>query len=261
MNENLLNQKLNNSEKATVSQNKDYLVIGCLHAPYHNKRLLTNIYKLIEDSNFHGIVIAGDFLDVAALASYSKGKVIPSTLSSEYKAGNIILDNLGKFNKMHFMYGNHEERFNNYLKHNDISKLGRDVILSPEKALKLKERGYEIINNYVDGFVRLGDLEIIHGVYYNKHVSQKHLDVMKRNVMFVHTHRIQTFSESGLFSYNIGWLGNADSKAFKYRSRIQRENWQNGFAIVSVKSIKKAYVSQIIASKDGSFYANGKYYK
>lgn len=253
---------LSTSDAKIISKNtkdKTYLVIGCLHAPYHNVNFVNNIIKFKKDNNINNIVIAGDFIDLMGLASYSKGQIIPKTITEEYDSGNRILDQFGDFDDAHFLYGNHEERFNNFLKLSEVSKYGEEFVLSPEKAMKLNERGFTVNNSYKDGHVVLGDLEVIHGVFWNKHVAQKHLDVMKRNVMFVHTHRIQTFSESGITAYNIGWGGNPDAKAFKYRNRIQRANWRNGFAIVNIKN-NKSFVTQISANNKGQFYAYNKFY-
>lgn len=253
-----------------MKQNKveTHVVLGCIHLPFHNEQFFNSVCKLIKDlgSDLSGIHLIGDILDMHSISRHAKGKItIPGlTLAEEYKEASKALDRLDaaigkrKIQKNYF-WGNHEDWYNQELYSVDSHKLGRGVIKSPTEACKFKERGYKVQENWKTAFIELGDLLLIHGEYVNQHASKKHLDVLKRNVLFAHTHSVQQFDESDYSAYNIGWMGDPNQKVFGYASRVQKMRWRNAFAIVYVDHKNKSHV-QIIRWDGKNFVYNGKLY-
>jgi hypothetical protein len=251
-----------------AQREKLHVVMGCMHMPFHNRRMFDSILKfLYENRDYIGsLTLNGDILDMHSISRHNKGKItIPGlTLESEYQQTNRELDKideaLGNKNiRKHYLYGNHEMWYYSYMQEVDHSKLGQGVILSPNKACLFEERGYEVQTDYKNAYVMLGDIEVIHGDYVNVNASKRHLDVMKRNVIFVHTHRIGSHAEESIAAYNIGWCGQKDERVFGYMTRIQKENWRNGFNVVMVDSDNISHANQIeyINNKfsfDGRFY-------
>ena len=142
----------------------------------------------------------------------------------------------------------------------DNAKLGSGVISSPMEALNYRKRGYTVQTNWKEGYISLGDIELIHGTYCGVHTCKKHLEVMKRNVAYVHTHSIGCHTEDKIASYNIGWGGDKSSKAFGYMTRIQKEKWRNGFASVYVDNNGKSHLNQLELINE-SVHFRGKIYK
>jgi hypothetical protein len=243
-----------------------WVVLPDIHVPFHNVVLLNKVCRFIHDIKVHGIILAGDFLDLFSLSFFSQNSLYDLknvTLTNEYEAGIAVLDQIeravGRGAKRHYLYGNHEARFINYLRDGDHAKMG-DELRSPEQALTLRERGYKVYRNWMDDAVKLGDhLEVIHGTYTNVHTAKKHLEEFQGSVMFGHSHRYQTYIDGKRGAYNIGFLGDRDSKGFRYFPRSKRNKWVNGFALVNVDA-NGYYWAETIQAWNNRFIANGKVY-
>lgn len=262
-----LNEKHNNTVLAMKGQRniKSYIVLGCLHIPFHNQSLLKGVVDLMSTYKYDGIILAGDVLDMGALSDYERGKVSNTNVSlrEEYDAGNEILnifDDLLDHNDNPlkvFLFGNHEARYWRWLSDVNNSKLGD--VLNPATELNLHDRGYIVKDNYQVDYYKLGALQIMHGEYFNIHTAKKHLDVFRRNVLYFHTHRVQLYREGDFCAWNCGTLAEKDAPCFDYAKRGMKMQWANGFAIVHIDSEKNHYVEQINCV-DGNFIYNGVMY-
>lgn len=246
------------------NHNKNYLVLGCIHFPFENKEIVSGIYDLMRDVEFDGIVLAGDILDMASLSSYDKGRVLKSggaTLEDEYDYANIQLNIIDKLMKPSaekvFMFGNHEDRYWKWKSDVDNSKYGD--ALNPIRSLNLEKRGYRVYSDYTNDVHNIGSLSIIHGEYFNVHCAKKHLDVFRRNILFFHTHRMQSFREGDFASYNGGFLGDKTSVAFNYAKRGMKSAWANGFATVTLDDSGEHFVN-LVSCVNNKFVYNGKTY-
>jgi hypothetical protein len=261
-----IKQRLSELRQKESATKNIWVVGGCMHLPFHNKKLVMAFVKLLrylkDKGVLKGTVLAGDIVDNHSISRHAKGKItLPGyDLSREYNEANLVLDviddAIGDDVEKVFFYGNHEDWYYEYMSNVDNIKLGGDVVKSPEEALRLKARGYTVHNKYKKAKHIIGDLEVIHGVFINKHAAHEHVQKMKRNVMFVHTHRMGSYIEGIFEGYNIGWMGDKDHSVFSYMSDIQKENWANGFAVVTVDADNKAHVQQIMW-KNNCFYYDG----
>jgi hypothetical protein len=230
-----------------------HLVVGCLHMPFHNKYMWDAILGICNTlgERLTSICLIGDISDMHSISRHSKGKItIPHlTLEAEYEATNKELNNLDAIlhqdTRKHFLYGNHEDWYHQHMAQVDNYKLGDGVIQSPAEALGYIDRGYTVQTNWKDAYIRVGDIELIHGTYCNVHSAKKHLDVMKRNVAYVHTHSIGSYTEYERSAYNIGWGGDKNAPVFGYMTRIQKEKWRNGFALIYVDSNGISHLQQL----------------
>ena len=55
-------------------------------------------------------------------------------------------------------------------------------------------------------------------------------------------------------------MGNSEDKAFSYCSRVAKEGWQNGFAIVNIDE-EGFYHVQLVQYYNNRFFYGGKEYK
>jgi hypothetical protein len=263
-------EPLHKSVNKPVSEQQEgtHLVIGCVHIPFHHKGTWNAFLEIANSlgDELKSINLIGDITDMHSISRHSKGKItIPGlTLWQEYEETNKELNKLEEAihpnTNKHYLYGNHEDWYNQHMAEVDNAKLGNDVIASPLEAMSYRERGFTVQTNWKDAHITLGDIELIHGTYCNIHSAKKHLDVMKRNVMYVHTHSVGIYTEKDLCSYNIGWAGDRDSKAFGYMTRIQKEKWRNGFASVYVDSNGKSHPNQLLWT-NGGIHFRGKLYR
>jgi len=251
-----------------------YVVIGCLHLPFHNKDFFEAACNLIEDvrDDIRGLILAGDILDMHSISRHEKGKIgLPGyTLGREYAEANVAMDRLEEALRLpngtydmelvrEYFYGNHEDWYNQHNKEVDASKMGEAGIVSPYDAV-FKHRRFRFQSNWKEAFVQLGDLKIIHGTWLNKHCAHKHLQEMKENVLFFHTHRVQTFKEEKYEAFNAGFGGDKDSRVFRYMQRSQREAWRNAFALVSLHD-DGTTTTEIVDWKNDRLCYRGKCYR
>lgn len=262
--------KIKNEENTTKYVKKDfdsgnYIVLGCLHFPFVNKDFFNSVIELIKDCpDLKGIILAGDILDMSSISRHNKGMmpVIGYTLEREYREANEFLDQIdlaiGSRNiSKEYFSGNHEDWYYQTKKDIDISKLGTASTLSPYDAC-FKSRGYNFQKDWKNARVNIGDLEIIHGIFTTVTSAQKHLNALKRNVLFFHTHRFNIHIEGKLEAFNCGWGGDKNAPVFGYMSDFQKETWRNGMAVVNLNKEGMTNVSAI-PYKDGLFFNNKLY--
>ena len=242
-----------------------HIILPDIHVPYHNKELLVKLASFIQD-NKHQIIgfhLIGDYLDLKSLSSHDDKTIDKSgwTLGKEYEAGNLILDMfdsiLPKNIQKTYLYGNHEDRYFRYISNIKNYKTA-DAIQSPTQALKLKERGYEVFENWKEDSVQVGKYELIHGIYCTVNSTKSHMDKLRTSCIFGHTHRLGEHFEGNLHCLNVGTLSDINSDGFKYLSRVERQFWTNGFAIVNIHGNHSQ--AELIVCNNNSFYFGGKKY-
>lgn len=246
-------------------EGKTFWVAGCMHMPFHNKKQLSATLRYLKTIDLDGIILAGDILDINSLSFHDKGKVPLDgvTLSWEYEESlkamkpinQLIKDKGISSENLHFMYGNHEDRYLRTLRQIDQSKYGK-ALLAPEDALKLSEQGWNIYRDYKRDFITLGDLVINHGEYLNQHVAKKTIEVYKQSALFFHTHRFQIYADGPFVGYNMGFMGDVNSPVFNYAPRGWKQAWANASALVTVID-GKAYVQPLLF-KNNKLVLNGK---
>jgi predicted phosphodiesterase len=219
-----------------------HVILPCVHIPHQDKRLENIAMQIVNylGKSVKGFHIIGDFLDMEALSSHSKGDVSNTLLSEEYDLGNSSLDlwdkALPKDVLKTYIYGNHEDRYFRYMRNVDNSKLG-SALQSPTSALSLHQRNYFVYEDWKKSVVTLGHhLDLFHGEFTNDYAASKHLNTYRRSCIFGHTHRVQVYTKGHYAAYNIGFMGNKNSPAFGYATRAMLDSWGNAFAIVYIDS-------------------------
>lgn len=244
-----------------------HILLGCNHVPFHHEQLHKSILALLKDykKSIKGFHLLGDFLDLNPLSSHDRGRftAVPGlTLDDEYEIGNEMLDEFDKVLPKDcwktYLYGNHEDRYNRWMKNMDNAKT---PLVSPEIGLGLWGRGYNVKTNWSQDYITIGkDFDIFHGIYFNIHNAKKHLDTFGRSCAYVHTHRVQNYREGDIAAYNIGACANFSSKTFNYATRAMKNSWSNGFAINMVDANGNSHITQVVPDSDGHFFFGGKKY-
>lgn len=238
-----LRRYISSSKSSTGQQAFFALNIGCYHFPFHDKaqwEATVHLTHWLGQRVTLDVNLNGDMMDMNSISRHGKGKkakIAGLTLSQEYKEGNIELDKIqgARIRNRKYLYGNHENWYYVHMSENDNAKLGEDVIKSPKEALKLVERGYEVFTDYVNDHYHIGNLIVTHGSYFNTHAAQKHLEAYKQNVLFFHTHRMQSFTDSGqhgtVSAYNAGCGVDKSSPVFNYADQATRARWEQGISV------------------------------
>jgi len=263
---NIKQSSLDRYLREPILPEQSWLVTSDWHVPFHNKILKDKVFRMISRNNFTGIVIAGDFLDmfsISAHAANSLAELENLTLGLEYEQGREILDEVDsvcKGMKKVLMYGNHENRWERFVKSGDNAKL-RGALGNPYQGLAMsKRKDWQVIPEYPDGVFQIGEhLDVLHGLYTPMHPAKKHCEMSDKSVMFGHTHRVGTWFTEGRASYNIGGLFDKSHKAFNYMFRLQKKMWSNAFAVVHLDYNGYFYVDLIKCFNDNFIY-NGEVY-
>lgn len=255
-------------EPVVVNPSSDvqmWVVIGCVHRPFHNTALWYNFLQFLNHNSgkITGIIINGDYLDLRSLSTHEEWIPQGIDLSMEYSDGlegieEIELALSNDVDKV-FHYGNHEDRFLRNKK--DIRKYGSSLP-SPREALQLDEKGWKVVEDWKDGYTKLGnDLEVFHGEYVGMNAAKQHLEAMPEvSCLFNHTHRFQSYSHNKQTAYNVGWMGDANHDVFKYMMRRSKYRWTNGFGVVYLDEKGNHYVNPV-KSEDNRIFFEGKLFK
>lgn len=257
-------RRLFNKFQISIDNTELHIVLGCVHVPFHNQKLISSLLKFIEDykDKIKGFHLIGDFLDMKSLSSHDDGIVDRSglTLGKEYLEGNKVLDLFDTALptvKKTFIFGNHEDRFfrvTNTVKANKFA----DALISPIDGLRLIERGYKVLTDWKEDYVTIGKYQLFHGTFCTQTPAKTHITKLKHSCLFAHTHRIDQYFEGELHGINIGTFGDIESEGFKYLSRLERKFWKNGFGIIHVNS-KQSHAEVIVCENSRFFYAGKQY--
>lgn len=261
---NILRPKLRKIKVKATKKAQMFVIIGCVHRPFHNKVLWDRFLNFLTEnkSKIDGFVINGDYLDLRSLSTHEDWIPKGLDLSVEYSDGlqgiEEIESCLKKSVKKYFNYGNHEDRF--WRNKKDSRKYG-SALMTPTKALELEERGWEVNEDWKNGFITLGnDLDIYHGTKVGVNAASDQLKALpNRNHIFNHTHRFSTASNRTHAAYNTGCMIDRNHEMFHYVDRGTREGWANGFAVAYIDNKGKCYVTPI-KCENNSFFFEGKIY-
>ena len=242
-----------------------YLVSGCQHAPWQNKKMFDAVFNYVnKEIDLQGLILAGDTLDLNSLSSHDKGKKpLPGvTLDWEYTETNKFMDEFDALKikgTKDYIYGNHEDRYLRYMTDINNSKLGSSL-MSPEKGLRLEERGYNVYTSWKDDSIKLGPhLDICHGEFINVHSAKKTIDTYRKSTMYFHTHRFQIFVEGLVGGFNMGFGADINAPIFGYATRAMKNSWYNACALVTLDKDGYYHVEPLMFM-NGKLIANGKEY-
>jgi predicted phosphodiesterase len=220
---------------------------GDFHLPHENAKALAVFVKHLGREKWDALVLGGDFLDFSYLSKYSIGNlrsIEGKRILNDYNIANKLLDKFDKIHKgkKYFIIGNHDDRVRKYIDANP--NLEGMVELVPN--LKLKERGYKIIEAYPKGeILELDKFIFTHGIYHNQFHTKKTLDAFDKNVIYFHTHTFQQFTKNrydktSKFAQAVGCMCDYDQD---YMGK-KPSSWQMGF--VEIKSEELIELKQII---------------
>ena len=232
------------------------------HIPHHNKASCRAMLKLMNDEQFDILAIIGDFMDLGCISHWNRNRhrtLELKRLKNDYIIGNALLDEidkrLPKKCEKHYLDGNHEDWAYDLLE--EMPAL--EGMIEPSSQLHLKERGYQ--THKYNELLKLGRLYITHGIYAGANPIKKHLDELKVNILFGHTHTLgmrlssSVAREIAFAGYNIGAVCDLSPDYMRKRPN----SWTHGFAIGYF--FPNGYFDvQLVRIVEGKFIVNGKIY-
>jgi len=172
---------------------KTGIVIADIHYPYHNHKALNILFNICRDIDPDYLINLGDALDFDCISTYANAKprrIENKTLQNDYEGyQKDVLDPLEDILKPEckkvYIFGNHENRINNYMDYYPVTR----GIIEPQNNLDLSD--WEIVP-YKQHF-KLGNTVYTHGMWHNQHHAKKHLDAYGCNIIYGHLHTHQIY--------------------------------------------------------------------
>lgn len=243
--------------------------------PYHNETNLEIALSVFSSNNFDYLIWGGDILDCNEWSTHFIK--MPEFRQTTQPAINSAAQWIARFHSENpdarhvVIRGNHDDRLNDYIISN-LSEAYRLVpgddpdaepLMSVSNLLGLRHLGVD----YVDE-ISFGDTVFIHGDIARSGggmTAKAHLEKKSINTVFGHVHRREIASEviighdgkkeifalcPGCLCYTDGRLPGSDNK----------NNWQNGFAVLEFDDTKTCISSEIINIVNKKAVYNGKIY-
>jgi len=147
------------------------IIVGAdAHIPYHDQDALEIFIERAASLKAKTILLLGDWVDFYQLSKYIKDPRMRDTAEeiATFREILAVMRNAVPKARIVYKYGNHDERFDNYIMHNapalfSVERVHLDAVLG------LKEIGGEIVQN--KRVIRAGHLNLIHGHEYRFAIS------------------------------------------------------------------------------------------
>ena len=217
-------------------------VFSDIHYPEFDANAISVAEQILATEKPDRIIYIGDFLDMSPVSHWLENR----RQSMENKRLLKDYDGFKDMSQRHiklagkglkevvYMEGNHEDWVNQYIdkepQMQGLIEVKTKVVDELQKANpKLKMKWVEY-----NKFYNIGKLFFTHGIYTNKYHAEKHLNVIKKNIMYGHTHTVQETTDSGIVDgdkHSSKSIGCLCSMSPSYM-RNKPNQWVHAFALV-----------------------------
>ena len=167
-----------------------------IHYPEHDKVCINIALDFCHDFKPDVFILGGDQMDMDCISFYNRNRpklLEGKRLKHEYEGfQRDILDSfehvLPVVCDKYFFIGNHEYRVDRYLESNPQ----HEGFIEVEGNLPLS--GWSVVP--FNEAVTIGHMNFIHGIYWNKYHSYKHVDIYEDNLFYGHVHNNQVFTKT-----------------------------------------------------------------
>lgn len=193
---------------------------------------------ITKDLNPDMIVFGGDWMEMASLSAWDRRRNLlmeGRRYDLELEQGKREIDQLRKKcpqSKMIFFEGNHEFRCTRYVEEHSEMKGKLDI----QKDLDLENLGVRWVP--FNEVVKIGKLNILHGMFYNIYFARSTLSAIGESCLFGHSHKSQTYTQrlhndkTPNIAQGVGCLCTTDPQW----KRGTPTNFVNSFAVVEYQA-------------------------
>jgi len=220
------------------------LLLSDIHVPYHNIEALTIAINYGKEKKVHAVVLNGDTLDCYALSRYEKDPR-KRKFSEELEACRQLLEIIQRELQcpIYFKLGNHEERYEAYLRTKAPELLGTSEF-TLDTLLKFGQYGCELIQD--KRIIKAGHLNILHGHEFGRSVfspvnpARGYYMRAKASVICGHNHQTSEHTENNLEG-KIVTTWSTGCLCEMHPQYMPINKWNHGFAYVSVDPSDGSY--------------------
>lgn len=216
------------------------LLLSDIHVPYHNINSITKAIEYGKSKKVNAIVFNGDTVDCFALSRYEKDPR-KRGFAEELELTRQLLQVFRKeFDGVPFYFklGNHEERYEAYLRTKAPELLGTSEF-TLDSLLRLGELGCDFIQD--KRIIKAGKLNILHGHEFGRSVfspvnpARGYYTRAKASVICGHNHQTSEHTENNLEGKVVTtWSTGCLCEMHPQYMPINK--WNQGFAYVEVDS-------------------------
>jgi predicted phosphodiesterase len=217
-------------------KNNNILFLSDIHLPYHDMNAVDLAIKYGKENKVNTVYLNGDILDFYQLSRFTKDRRLRD-FASEIEMGRDFLDYLKKELKADIFYkiGNHEDRYENYIKQNAPELLGvGDFDFA--SILRLKEKNIQLIDGkqmaYAGKLAMLHGHEFGHSVFSPVNPARGLYMRSKESSIIGHHHQSSEHSEKSLSgvvvtAWSVGCLCGLKPDYYPFNK------WNHGFAHIT----------------------------
>lgn len=218
--------------------NNRILVLNDIHFPYHDEEALSVALNYGIEHKANAIILNGDTIDMYQASRFIRDRRLRD-IAGELEITRQFLELLkNEFNcPIYFKIGNHEDRYENYLKVHAPELIGiEDFKL--ENILKFGEFGVQLIKS--KQLIKAGKLNVLHGHEFGQSVfspvnaARGLYTRAKASTVIGHHHQTSEHSEKDLAdnvvtTWSIGCLCGLSPEYLPFNK------WNHGFGFINVE--------------------------
>lgn len=224
------------------AQGSRFLVIGDLHVPYHDIQAITLALEHGKHAGVDAILINGDLIDFHRISDFVKevkSRTPKEELATAYEVLSIIRNAFPKA-KIYYKFGNHDERFDRYIrvKAPELMDL-HSMPLSEQQWVKgrtLNDLKVTVIQHKLR--VYIGKLPVLHGHEWRKGFAKpvnpaRGAYLKAKDCVLVgdchqeSTHTVRTVNDKMITCWSVGCLCQL------HPFYDPNNDWSQGFALVT----------------------------
>lgn len=208
-------------------------IYGDVHAPYHDKKVVSCMLKAMDVFKPDMVIDLGDFFDCYAVSSFRKDPRRETRIKDEVGAAEPVLRDIeaaAKKADLLRLKGNHEVRLDTLLEQPSHHALHGAVTL--EQLCPVDKWG---VIGYED-YAKIGKVIYTHDLGFSgKYALTQSLHEAAHSVVIGHIHRMGSWIEGDLrarhrVSWSFGWLGDVKKVDFMHKLKVAR-HWCHGFGV------------------------------
>ena len=228
-------QKHGNPEILRVTAQPD------THMKHRDHQAVDAMMSFLEWFSPHLHIIGGDLLDADGISHWPQNDLQPRSFIPEVVEARKHLDALKSklcaSGDILYIEGNHED----WIRQAMVAKMPEfffglaELGLLPDLSslLELEARGIPLIP--VNQILKIGKLHFTHGLFTGPSAPKKHLNLVKGNIYYFHTHDVLTHHEptmnGQIEAASLGCLCRLDAPFLKGRPN----NWVHAFGIFEIR--------------------------
>lgn len=234
------------------------LILSDIHLPFHDRNALLAALNAGKQFGADLVVLNGDTIDCHAVSKWEKDprkRNFPNELSVTDDFLFTLRENFPKA-RIIFKHGNHEERWESYMRCKAPECLGVEEF-NLANLLHLAQHGIEEVRE--KRLIKVGQLNVLHGHEYRFAISNPVNPARglflraKAHALCGHFHQKSEHSEKTVDGRNIGtW--STGCLCNLHQDYAPYNNWSTGFALSSVASDGKFEMLNRFIGSDGRVY-------